>query len=75
MQTIGGIDNSTTIDDTTIILGINPLSGTVPDTADGWEIHSTVSGSFSGSIAGNPADSYDLFFSLLNQSASDVSRS
>lgn len=70
VQTIGGVDSTTTINDTTITSGINPLSGALTDIGDGWEIHSAINGSFLGSSA-ESKDIYDLFFSLKNQSATD----
>ncbi len=73
VQTIGGASTTTTINDTTITSGSNPLSGTLTDIGDGWAIHSNINGSFSD-IAGtatNDANIYDLFFSLQNLSATD----
>ncbi len=73
VQTIGGASTTTTINDTTIASGSNPLSGTLTDIGDGWEIHSAITGSFSDTLgsATNNADIYDLFFSLQNLSATD----
>lgn len=72
VQTIGGISTTTTISDTTITSGNNPLSGALTDAGDGWEIHSAVNGSYSGGAsATNNANVYDLFFNLQNLSATD----
>ncbi len=73
VQTIGGASTTTTINDTTITSGSNPLNGTLSDIGDGWEIHSNISGSFSDitGAATNNANIYDLFFSLQNLSATD----
>lgn len=73
VQTIGGASTTTTINDTTITSGSNPLSGTLTDIGDGWEIHSNIIGSFTDitGAATNTANIYDLFFSLQNLSATD----
>ncbi|HNP26883.1 MAG TPA: hypothetical protein PKM20_09095 [Nitrosomonas sp.] len=71
-QTIGGASSMTTIggaNGVTITGGTNPLTGTLTDIGDGWEIHSDITGNSSG--ATSPSYFYDLFFSLQNQSATD----
>lgn len=73
VQTIGGTSTATTINDTTITSGSNPLGGTLTDIGDGWEIHSNINGNFlniTDTDATNKAF-YDLFFSLQNLSATD----
>ena len=73
VQTIGGASSTTTINDISITSGSNPLSGTLTDVGDGWEIHSDISGSFSGTsgAATNNGNFYDLFFNIQNLSATD----
>ncbi|SFK95231.1 PEP-CTERM protein-sorting domain-containing protein [Nitrosomonas aestuarii] len=71
-QTIGGTSSMTTIggaNGITITAGTNPLTGSLIDIGDGWEIHSDITGNSSG--ATSPDYFYDLFFSLQNQSATD----